>query len=169
MHLVYRALEGDPVPLSLHGKVIPPSKRKLKLSSSAPSSPSPKGLTPPSVSSSVLSVTVSYKFVKCARKLAEWHLNLYLRTPPYSGQGFSFQPCTNGHLCISASVHIVPWDHKASRLSPATVVLFHVSDFIRGQLHGVESVQVRVAIVGVEGLDCGIMMVSNNCRYFFFF
>ena len=59
MHLVYRALEGDPVPLSLHGKVIPPSKRKLKLSSSAPSSPSPKGLTPPSVSSSVLSVTVS--------------------------------------------------------------------------------------------------------------
>ena len=59
MHLVYRALEGDPVPLSLHGKVIPPSKRKLKLSSSAPSSPSPKGLTPPSISSSVLSVTVS--------------------------------------------------------------------------------------------------------------
>ncbi|KAJ7386596.1 hypothetical protein OS493_008744 [Desmophyllum pertusum] len=57
MHLVYRALEGDPVPLSLHGKVIPPSKRKLKLSSSAPSSPSPKGLTPPSISSSVLSVT----------------------------------------------------------------------------------------------------------------
>ena len=61
MHLVYRALEGDPVPLTLHGKLIPPSKRKLKLSSSAPSSPSPKGLTPPSVSSSVLStVTVSF-------------------------------------------------------------------------------------------------------------
>ncbi|XP_078353454.1 epidermal growth factor receptor substrate 15-like 1 isoform X2 [Oculina patagonica] len=59
MHLVYRALEGDPVPLSLHGKVIPPSKRKLKLSSSAPSSPSPKGLTPPSISSSVLSVTTA--------------------------------------------------------------------------------------------------------------
>lgn len=61
MHLVYRALEGDPVPLTLHGKLIPPSKRKLKLSSSAPSSPSPKGLTPPSVSSSVLSTgTVSF-------------------------------------------------------------------------------------------------------------
>lgn len=59
MHLVYRALEGDPVPLSLHGKVIPPSKRKLKLTSSAPSSPSPKGLTPPSVSSSSLSIAVS--------------------------------------------------------------------------------------------------------------
>ncbi|XP_074612540.1 epidermal growth factor receptor substrate 15-like 1 [Acropora palmata] len=59
MHLVYRALEGDPVPLSLHGKVIPPSKRKLKLTSSAPSSPSPKGLTPPSVSSSSLSVTAT--------------------------------------------------------------------------------------------------------------
>lgn len=59
MHLVYRALEGDPVPLTLHGKLIPPSKRKLKLSSSAPSSPSPKGLTPPSVSSSVLSTVTT--------------------------------------------------------------------------------------------------------------
>lgn len=59
MHLVYRALEGDPVPLSLHGKVIPPSKRKLKLTSSAPSSPSPQGLTPPSISSSAPSVAAS--------------------------------------------------------------------------------------------------------------
>ncbi|XP_073227453.1 epidermal growth factor receptor substrate 15-like 1 isoform X2 [Porites lutea] len=59
MHLVYRALEGDPVPLTLHGKLIPPSKRKLKLTSSAPSSPSPQSHTPPSISSSVLSVTTS--------------------------------------------------------------------------------------------------------------
>ncbi|XP_048582344.1 epidermal growth factor receptor substrate 15-like 1 isoform X2 [Nematostella vectensis] len=40
MHLVYRALEGDMVPLTLPGRMVPPSKRKLKHpGSSGPASP----------------------------------------------------------------------------------------------------------------------------------
>ena len=59
--------------------------------------------------------------------------------------------------------------HKASKLSPAVVVSFYISDFILGQVHGAESVQFRVASVGVERLDCNIMVVSNNCHNVFHF
>ena len=73
---------------------------------------------------------------------------------------------TSVHLHQSTLCH---GTHKASKLSPAVVVSFHISGFILGEVHGAESVQFRVAIVGVERFDCNIMMVSNNCHNFFHF
>ncbi|XP_031574633.1 epidermal growth factor receptor substrate 15-like 1 isoform X2 [Actinia tenebrosa] len=50
MHLVYRALEGEIIPLTLPGRIVPPSKRKLKNPSSTPQSPSLKNISLPTIS-----------------------------------------------------------------------------------------------------------------------
>ena len=57
MHLVYRALEGDPVPLSIPGRLVPLSKRKLKHPSSAPASPAPAMAMPAVGPSAVVAVS----------------------------------------------------------------------------------------------------------------
>jgi hypothetical protein len=59
MHLVYRALEGEMIPLTLSGRMIPPSKRKLKNPSSAPQSPSLKNIPLATVSPIPVTATVS--------------------------------------------------------------------------------------------------------------
>ncbi|KXJ20834.1 epidermal growth factor receptor substrate 15-like 1 [Exaiptasia diaphana] len=57
MHLVYKALEGEIVPLSIPPRLLPPSKRTLQNPSSAPQSPSLKiplsGTSPVSLGQSV--------------------------------------------------------------------------------------------------------------------
>lgn len=85
MYLVYRVLEGDLVFFLFYGKVIFFLKRKLKLSLFAFLLLFFKGFISFLVSSFVFFVIVSYKFVKCVRKLVEWYLNFYLRIFFYSG------------------------------------------------------------------------------------
>ena len=52
MHLVYRALDGEPVPSNLAPGLIPPSKRQIVTSTAIASSISSGGYSPRSVNSS---------------------------------------------------------------------------------------------------------------------